>query len=119
MKPNPFWPLNHLTVPVGIYLLQSTPRVTITRFQFNWSMSLGRARGRIQKGTAANRTQATYSFDHENASTGTQNKPPCLPPGAPEKGLSGPQFAFASAVGALAGVSSGTLLPVKRSITER
>src|SRR5579871_3200785 len=43
MKPKPFWPLNHFTVPVDIFCpSKDTSRVTTTRFQFNLSMSLGR-----------------------------------------------------------------------------
>src|SRR5689334_5484127 len=43
MKPKPFWPLNHLTVPVDIFCpSEDISRVTTTRFQFNLSMSLGR-----------------------------------------------------------------------------
>src|SRR5262249_36178904 len=51
------------------FLLQSEYRVTITRFRFNWSMSLGRARRPIQKGTAANRMPVMYGFRQQNSST--------------------------------------------------
>src|SRR5215470_6895681 len=58
MKPKPFWPLNHLTVPVGIFF----SKANIARRSSD-SDSTGRclwegARGRIQKGTAANRMLA-------------------------------------------------------------
>src|SRR5262249_51048848 len=44
------------------FLLQSISRVTVTRF-LNWAMSLGIARRRIQKGTAANRMfQSVWVF---------------------------------------------------------
>src|SRR6201994_4260300 len=33
IKPKPFWPLNHFTVPVGIFFSKEQSRVTITRFQ--------------------------------------------------------------------------------------
>src|SRR3569833_2047803 len=67
MKPKPFWPLNHLTVPCGIYFSKANRRVTATRFHSTercrclWEI----AHGHIQKGTAANRIAATYTFSEK------------------------------------------------------
>src|SRR5215831_4816205 len=68
MKPKPFWPLNHLTVPVGIFFSKSTSRATITRFHSTGRCLWEIARRRIQKGTAADRTFTTYWFRAKNAS---------------------------------------------------
>src|SRR6516164_3704727 len=67
MKPKPFWPLNHLTVPVGIFFSKSTSRATITRFHSTGRCLWERARWHIQKGTAANRILEKYGFLQQNA----------------------------------------------------
>src|SRR5689334_20922499 len=66
MKPKPFWPLNHLTVPVAILFSspsahRSMPRDTHAA-SFNFVDVFGKgARGRIQQGTAANRMASIYT----------------------------------------------------------
>src|SRR5271157_486111 len=68
MKPKPFWPLNHFTVPIGISLLQSAYAQNSRdhhTIQFNFDDVSGRkrARRRIQQGTAANRiSPKIYTF---------------------------------------------------------
>src|SRR6266568_1305592 len=65
MNPKPFWPLNHFTVPVVIFLLQRAhmciPRDAHAEpFQFVDVDGKG-ARGHIQQGTAAERTALRYT----------------------------------------------------------
>jgi hypothetical protein len=63
MKPKPFWPLNHLTVPVAIFFSKARKRVPRDNHAviFNFVDVFGKgARGRIQQGTAANRTTPIY-----------------------------------------------------------
>src|SRR6516164_3776445 len=70
IKPKPFWPLNHLTVPVGIFFSKSISRVTITRYHSTGRCLWERASRHIQKGTAANRTTVTYRFCKQITSKG-------------------------------------------------
>jgi hypothetical protein len=63
MKPKPFWPLNHLTVPVVIFFSKARKRIPPDNQAviFNFVDVFGKgARGRIQQGTAANRTTRIY-----------------------------------------------------------
>src|SRR6187402_1938448 len=58
MKPKPFWPLNHFTVPVVISSSKAHMRVPRDNHAatFNFDDVFGKgARGRDQQGTAANR----------------------------------------------------------------
>src|SRR6516165_5482233 len=68
IKPKPFWPLNHLTVPVAIFFSKAYPRVTITRFHSTGRCLWEGARRRIHKGTAANRISEIYGFSQQNTS---------------------------------------------------
>src|SRR5215471_17886615 len=51
------------------FLLQSISRVTITRFYSTGRCLWERARRRIQKGTAANRTWEMYGFSQQNTTS--------------------------------------------------
>src|SRR2546429_3700927 len=78
MKPKPFWPLNHFTVPVGISLLQSAHAQNsrdhhATKFNFDDVSGRKGARRRIQQGTAANRMLEMYTLLRENTRAG-QNR---------------------------------------------
>src|SRR5260370_33852675 len=71
MKPKPFWPLNHFTVPIGISLLQSAHAQNsrehhATKFNFDDVSGRKGARRRIQQGTAANRMVSIYTLSYEN-----------------------------------------------------
>src|SRR5690242_12765016 len=64
MKPKPFWPLNHLTVPVVIFFSKAHERRPRDNHaaNFNFVDVFGKgARGRIQQGTAANRMSSIYT----------------------------------------------------------
>src|SRR3954453_22549806 len=74
MNPKPFWPLNHFTVPVVIFLLQSAylriPRDAHAEpIQFVDVSGKG-ARRRIQQGTAAERTAPSYTSSSSFARLG-------------------------------------------------
>ncbi|MGT2501195.1 hypothetical protein ACVOMS_10940 [Bradyrhizobium guangxiense] len=64
MNPKPFWPLNHFTVPVVIVFSKARKRIPPDdqAVVFNFVDVFGKgARGRIQQGTAANRTAPIYT----------------------------------------------------------
>ena len=63
MNPKPFWPLNHLAVPVVIFFSKARKRVPRDNHaaNFNFVDVFGKgACGRIQQGTAANRARLIY-----------------------------------------------------------
>jgi hypothetical protein len=62
IKPKPFWPLNHFTVPVGILFSKEHPRDHHAIQNSTGRCLWEGARGRIQKGTAANRMPAIYAL---------------------------------------------------------
>src|SRR5437762_12417957 len=98
MKPKPFWPLNHFTVPVGISLLQSAHAQNsrdhhATKFNFDDVSGRKGARRRIQQGTAANRMLEMYTLLRENTSAATKSAP-SRPPAPPYSNATPNRFSF-------------------------